>query len=148
MSDSVPKLPPFAGEKLHALDEKKRITVPAQWRKLEKTYYLHAWPSYITMTPPDTLEAETARMAERQQMTPEQQRVFEQMHFSSAREVTVDAQGRVVLPDDLCVAAGLENEVMLAGTRTRIEIWRPEKWTAFKQANDEMYRRLLKTGGG
>ena len=148
MSESAPKLHRFAGEKLHALDEKKRITVPAQWRKLEKTYYLHAWPSYITMTPPDTLESETARMAERQQMTPEQQRVFEQMHFSSAREVTVDAQGRVVLPDDLCVTAGLETEVMMAGAGTRIEVWRPEKWTAFKRANEEMYRRLLKTGGG
>jgi MraZ protein len=58
----------------------------------------------------------------------EEARQFARYFLSGAQYVTVDKQGRILMPQDLREFAGLEKDVVLAGTGGRIEIWSLEKW--------------------
>ena len=60
----------------------------------------------------------------------EEARQFARFFLSGAQYVTVDKQGRILMPQDLREFAGLEKDVVLAGTGGRIEIWSLEKWDA------------------
>ena len=55
-------------------------------------------------------------------------RQFARFFLSGAQYVTVDKQGRILMPQDLREFAGLEKDVVLAGTGGRIEIWSLAKW--------------------
>ena len=50
--------------------------------------------------------------------------------------MTVDKQGRILMPQDLRDFAGLEKDVVLAGTGGRIEIWSLEKWNGNSEQVD------------
>ncbi|MFQ5381357.1 MAG: division/cell wall cluster transcriptional repressor MraZ [Dehalococcoidia bacterium] len=43
--------------------------------------------------------------------------------FSNAAFITPDGQGRIQLPDTLIAHAGLDREVRVVGTGSRLEIW-------------------------
>ncbi|NOT35184.1 MAG: cell division/cell wall cluster transcriptional repressor MraZ [Candidatus Eisenbacteria bacterium] len=57
-------------------------------------------------------------------------RRFRRAFMSDAREVTVDAQGRVPIPPALIRRAGLGKEAVLHGAGTHIEIWNPQAYAA------------------
>jgi len=56
---------------------------------------------------------------------------FEQRFFSTACRIETDKQGRVVLPEYLTNMARLKGEVVLAGAKHRIDIWRKKDFDAF-----------------
>ena len=58
---------------------------------------------------------------------------FRQLH-ARAEHGTIDKQGRLVLPEDLCKKVGLKGEVALLGGRGRFEIWNLQKR---KKAHEE-----------
>ena len=66
----------------------------------------------------------------------EEARQFARFFLSGAQYVTVDKQGRILLPQDLRDFAGLEKDVVLAGTGGRIEIWSLEQWNAVNSQVD------------
>ena len=61
-------------------------------------------------------------------------RVFLRHLHAKAQHVSIDKQGRLVLPDDLCRLIDLTGEVTLVGGRGRFEIWNSARW---KQAHKE-----------
>ena len=63
-------------------------------------------------------------------------RQFARFFLSGAQYVTVDKQGRILMPQDLREFAGLEKDVVLAGTGGRIEIWSLEKWDEINSQAD------------
>jgi MraZ protein len=56
--------------------------------------------------------------------------------------VSVDKQGRVLLPEEYCRRLGLAGEVVLIGTHSRMEIWNAQSWTAASADEDEVFRRV------
>ena len=58
---------------------------------------------------------------------------FRQLH-ARAEHGTIDKQGRLVLPEDLCRKIGLKGEVALVCGRGRFEIWNVTRW---KRAHEE-----------
>lgn len=147
MPDSDDQKPTrFGGSKLHALDEKKRITIPATWRKKESSYFLHLGREFVKMTPPETFYATAERLASKVQ-NPREQRNMIRYFYSTATEIKLDAQGRVTIPDEMCKAVGLSEEVMLSGTGDRIEIWPPAKWADFERLEGERIMNALEEAG-
>jgi MraZ protein len=57
-------------------------------------------------------------------------RRFRRAFMSDAREVSVDAQGRVPIPPALIRRADLGKEAVLHGAGTHIELWNAKRYAA------------------
>jgi MraZ protein len=55
-----------------------------------------------------------------------EQRLLMRSFFNSVTEVELDSAGRLLIPKQFQVYAGLEKDIMVAGNGTRIEIWNSE----------------------
>lgn len=138
----------FIGEYKHNLDEKGRIAVPRKFRKdlakgavvtrgLDTSLFLFTKPEWN-------------KLAEKLASLPLGQsnsRAFARLMLAGAMEVTIDKQGRVVLPEYLRKYAGLNKSVIVAGLYSRIEIWDSEKWEKYKQSAEEDAEKIAEQLG-
>jgi MraZ protein len=61
----------------------------------------------------------------------ERGRTFRRAFLTDAKEVTVDAQGRVPIPPALSRRASLDREAVVHGAEDHIEIWNPERFRLY-----------------
>lgn len=61
-------------------------------------------------------------------------RDLQRFFFSSAADCAPDAQGRVVIPQNLRQYAGLTKDVTIIGVSGRAEIWDTERWRQYNGA--------------
>jgi len=76
--------------------------------------------------------------------------VFERTIFGEGRRLAFDANGRVSLPKDLAVYAGLDKQVTFVGLGRRFEILNPKDCeTKFQQARAKVQQNphRLRLGG-
>jgi MraZ protein len=79
-----------------------------------------------------------------------EERRMQRLFFGNSQRTTLDAQGRLMIPEKLKSAIGLERDVVLVGAVDRIEIWSKARWNAFEAANSKDFDRLgevLREGG-
>lgn len=121
------------GEYKHSLDPKKRIAVPAKWRrelgkKVVITYGLDNCLSVYPMREWQKIASKLAALP----MGAADTRRFNRFMLAGAVESDLDALGRVLIPDFLKDFAGLSNQVILTGVHSRIEIWDETRWQDYK----------------
>ncbi len=127
----------FLGRYNHTLDAKGRLAIPARFRdavaeglvltrgidRCLALYPLEAWRplaekvSALPISDPDA-------------------RNFRRMVFAEAADLTLDAQGRILIPPELRRYAGLEREAFVVGVDASIEIWSPDRWQAVEALMD------------
>jgi MraZ protein len=73
-------------------------------------------------------------------------RSFVRHLFANTEEVSLDAQGRVLLPAVLREMAGIKRDAVLAGTLTRVEIWPAEGWRSANLPPDNMADLMTELG--
>ena len=120
----------FFGEFEYKVDLKGRVPLPARFRRVIKegavaltqgteecitAYPLAEWKKLAT-----TLTSAT--------VTRSKLRKLNRAFFATAFQSNIDGQGRVALPDSLREYAGIEDEVVIIGANTYIEIWNRERW--------------------
>jgi MraZ protein len=54
--------------------------------------------------------------------------VFKRFYISSGEEISLDSQGRMLIPPHFREFAQLEEDAVLIGMRNKIEIWSAKKW--------------------
>jgi MraZ protein len=124
----------FIGEYTHAVDDKKRVMLPAKFkaelgkkvvvtRGLDNCLFLFPHKVWLTIS------EEMAKLGMMQADT----RGFSRFMFSGASEVEVDSMGRILVPDYLKDFAGLKGQVVFAGVHDRIEIWNDKRWDTYKK---------------
>ena len=122
----------FLGRYEHQLDEKGRVSLPSAFRKEAEgaPFVLLQWEKpYLTLFPAEVWAEVQGRLLEfRKSKRSAWNRVREIL--SNATEVSPDKQGRILVPQALKEAAGLEGTVILNGNIDRIEIWDPSRWDA------------------
>ncbi len=123
----------FYGYHQHTLDEKGRLTLPAEFRTaLEKGAFMGRFPGgcLAIYTPErfDQVSDDITAIAKEgsRQADLNASRVF----FASVQSFTPDKQGRVAIPAHLRTSAHLERDVVVTGQQKRIELWNPERWEA------------------
>lgn len=134
----------YMGEYIHSVDEKGRVIMPLKFREqLSQTFY-------ITKSIDRCLfvydEEEWKLMYEKMRslkLTSEKARRFTRNMFGPARELTVDKQGRIIIPQNLREYAGIDKEVVITGVATKIEIWSKEVFDDNRKEEEEDFYNLL-----
>jgi len=75
-----------------------------------------------------------------------QYRAFVRHLFAHTEEVSLDAQGRLLIPAGLREIAGIERDTVLAGALTRVEVWSLEAWRSADAAPDGMAELMTELG--
>lgn len=122
------------GEYHHNLDDKGRLAVPKKFhsvlekgavvtRGLDNCLFLYTYEEW-------------QKLAEKLVNLPFAQantRAFARLMLAGAMDVSLDKQGRIVLPEYLRTFAGLNKSVVVAGLYNRLELWDQEKWEVYKK---------------
>ncbi len=128
----------FIGEYSHNIDEKGRLAIPVKFRAdLSKgAVVTRGLDNCLFLYPMD----EWQKMAEKWSKLPVSQkksRAFARLMLAGAMDVSIDKQGRVMLPEYLRKYAGISKNAVVAGLYDRIEIWDSEAWEKYKKTTEE-----------
>lgn len=132
----------FLGQFNHSLDKKGRIIMPAKFRD-----YLHEGV-VITKSPDGCLAVfpknEWPKVQENiRNVSPEHDsRMISRILFSGASEETIDKQGRLPVPVILRDYAELNDEVIVIGVSSHIEVWDKAKWQKYQEVADSAYTNI------
>ena len=122
------------GEHKHILDPKKRVSLPAKFRKEMGNEVI------ITRGLDNCLfvytVAEFAKIAENLSHLPlgkSDNRSYGRLMLSGGMETEIDSLGRILIPDFLKKFAGLNEKVVIIGVHSRLEIWDEDRWMTYKE---------------
>ena len=128
----------FIGEYGHSIDVKGRIAIPSKFRAdLKKgavvTRGLDNCLFIYTMKEWENLAQKLAMLPVSQSNT----RAFSRLMLAGAMDVSLDKQGRIIIPEYLRSYADMKKKVIIAGLYNRLELWDEEKWNAYKQQTEK-----------
>jgi MraZ protein len=114
----------------HALDPKKRFTIPAGWRQiLGDPQYVFVMPDNakqcLNIIPQEEMEARLAKLREKALFDPSLSRALHIIGANS-EQLALDVQGRIRISDKLLQFANLTTTVAMVGAVRKIELWNPE----------------------
>ena len=120
----------FLGEYSHSLDSKGRLTIPAKFRDQLAAGLV------VTRSPQDPClllmpQARWEVMADKINNLPITDRssaLLRRAIFTAAEDLKPDRQGRILISQRLRDYAQIENDIIVAGVHTFIELWQPELW--------------------
>ena len=124
----------FIGEYTYSIDEKKRLAIPAKFRKAlnRKAVVTRGLDQCLFLYPLKEWEV----LAEKLSKLPLAQadaRGFARLMLTGAMDESIDGLGRILIPDYLKEYAGLKKKVVIAGVYNRIEIWDEAVWNLYKK---------------
>lgn len=121
------------GEHVHNLDPKKRLSIPAKFRKElgARAVLTRGLDGCLWLFPRTQWEALAQRIAGLP-MAQSDSRSFARLLLSGASEVQFDSLGRILVPDYLKQYASLSREVVVTGVHTRLELWDRSAWEKYK----------------
>ena len=121
----------FRGEHFHSVDDKGRVIIPLRFRsELGNTFVITKGLGKCLFV---FREKDFQDMEEKLQAQPaldQHSLRLKRWFFAGAVETQVDNQGRVAIPGNLRDFAGIQEEVVIAGTSDKIEIWSRSGWDA------------------
>ena len=128
----------FIGEYRHTIDTKKRVAIPARFRKDigQRVVVTRGLDSCLFIYPMREWEI----LAENLSKLPtgkSETRSFVRLMLAGALDMDVDALGRVLVPDYLRAYAGLGKKVVIAGVYNRLEVWDEGKWAEYKNKAEQ-----------
>jgi len=128
----------FSGEHRHQIDDKGRLAIPSRMRaQLAGSFHVAQWlDTCLAILPQHEWDQIAAKIAALP-MTDPRTRALERRLYGRAVELEMDGQGRILLPQNLREAAGLEGEVVVVGIRNRVEIWSRAGWDAQNAVLDD-----------
>lgn len=120
----------FLGEFGHNLDSKGRITIPAKFRdQLAPGLVVTRSPQdrCLLLMPQGKWEDVAAKVSALP-LVDSRSALLRRALFSAAEDLKPDRQGRILISQRLREHAQIENELIIAGMNTFIELWNPTLW--------------------
>jgi len=121
------------GEYKHTIDTKKRLSLPAKFRKElgKKVIITRGLDNCLFVYPRKEWERTLLRF-KNLSVGQSDTRGFNRFIFSGAVDIAIDSLGRILVPDFLKEFAGLKNKVMFIGVNDRVEIWDELNWETYR----------------
>ena len=122
------------GEYTHSIDDKKRLSLPAKFRKEigRKVVMTHGLDNCLFLFPLKSWLKVSKKLGELS-IGKAQSRGFNRFMLAGAVEAEIDSIGRILVPDFLRQFAGLKTRVIVAGVHDRVELWDEVRWRAYKK---------------
>jgi len=130
-----------SGEVDVTIDEKNRLTLPAQFRKeindpkVKITRGLHKF--LLLMTYEKWEEAFGKLIKENTDLYNEVDNNIIQKYIVPTQEVEIDKNGRILIPERLRRYAGITKDCVVVGRGDTLGIWDAETYDKFTDENDE-----------
>jgi MraZ protein len=147
----------FTGTYYYTLDPKGRIIIPSPLREIIAVKY-DSPKIYITNSAFDKClhiypEAEWAVLEEKLRGKPTTDKAlqfFMRRVFSAAVGCEMDKNGRMMVPYELRQNAGIQDDIVIAGLRDKLEIWDKKLWddvTDYSKIDVDAYSQKLSEYG-
>jgi MraZ protein len=136
----------FFGEFEYRIDEKGRVLIPPRFRgelregivltpgvdKCINAYPISGWRKLAAALTSGSIGRSKLRKLNR-------------AIFATAFSLNLDGQGRIALPDPLREYARIEDEVVIVGVNTYLELWNNEQWEVEKATSLEQAGQIIET---
>ncbi len=103
-------------------------------------YLVRGWDRCIALFPPEEWKQFSARFT-RSIPASKKARNFIRLFFASVAEVSVDSQGRILLPEHLRELAGIRDKVVVNGVGDYVEIWSAERWAGIQEEDSDDFEQ-------
>lgn len=139
----------FIGEYNHNLDEKGRLAIPIKFREELKggAVVTKGLDGCLFLYP----MGEWKILADKLSQLPISQantRAFARLMLAGAMDVSLDKQGRIMIPDYLRKYINLSKKVIINGLYNRLEIWDEAGWEEYKQKTEADSGEIAEQLGG
>ena len=136
----------FFGEFEYKIDEKGRVLIPPRFRRelREGVVLTPGVEKCINAYPPSEWKKVAATLTAGP-ISPSKLRKLNRAIFATAFSLNLDGQGRIALPIPLREYAGIEDEVVIAGVNTYLELWNKEQWEAEKASSQEQAGQIIES---
>ncbi len=129
----------FVGDFLHALDPKRRLTIPAVWRaQAGDSKTLFVMPDFhercLNVLPASEIPRKLDRIR-RHSMADRRAMEFARTLGGVSVLLTWDTQGRVRITDKLLNFAGITDQVRMVGAMDKFQLWNPALLTDAEGVN-------------
>ena len=148
----------FRGRYQHTIDPKGRLSVPAKFRDALAQYGDHA-EQLIVVPNEHALEVHPLEEWQRIEVRLREQSFFSaevqelgRLYVSRAKDVTLDAAGRMLIPPDAREQAGLSKKevTLVGGGLPRFEVWDRGRFDEYERTRQErlptLFERLSSQG--
>lgn len=137
----------FIGQWPYKLDEKGRLPFPPRFRSfLQGGVVLLPGPeACLRGYPLDTFLTLASKVSETGESS-RSLRLLERALIGQAVQLDLDAQGRVLLPQDFRVYADLSESAVVVGLFRYFEIWNPLNWESERALAQGQLHELLEKG--
>ena len=126
----------FLGSFRHQIDQKNRMRIPAKFKtELGSSFVITKGTSSCLFLLPEQNNSLLKKIAEVPVFNAEAQKSA-RVILSSAFVAEEDGQGRVLLPKELLVHAGISKNIVFVGVGERVEIWSEENWDKYNNDTD------------
>jgi MraZ protein len=140
----------FKGSYSYSVDSKGRINIPARLRKYvspeaNDTFIVtRGFERCFVLYPLDEWNALEGSVRE---LSPAnaQHRFITRTLLQHATEAQLDGQSRIMIPKELLLFAGIEDQVFIVGVLERIEVWNPKEYELYMKSQTESYENVAQT---
>jgi MraZ protein len=136
----------FFGEFEYRIDEKGRISIPPRFRReLKDGIVLTPGVEKCIIAYPLVEWKKLAATVTTGSFTSDKLRKLNRAIFATAFSLQIDGQGRIALPVPLRQHAEIEDEVVVAGANTYLELWNKEQWELEKAVSLEQVWQIIES---
>ncbi len=126
----------FVGTHVNKVDRKGRVSVPAEFRTLlGDPAGFFAFPSFVHLGIECRKAADMESLSEKvdgSDFSDEQDNLSD-LIFSSTHKLSIDSDGRIILPESLRQHAEIENQSAFVGKGKTFQIWKPSEHNQFQK---------------